>query len=309
MADLDPIWLLVAVIFLVALAVTIFVATIVYLQRNTSKKKEPPTRLAVSPPVMQTTPQPPSQAAVQAPSARPAPTESAKMVDVAPAVVSPAHPGEVMRVIRDQQTGRILVQVDGQQYAHIREIKDAQVGRRVLWAVADLLRFTGGMAANPQALQGIARPEETSVPQLQPQTQGQSASVQEQSLPVSTLPPERPMPQPMPRPTPDKAVPVADQPGRKSGVGGTMANFFRRGLQSAPTVQAPRSFIDQIEDILQKRIESLPTPPAYPVHVQTAEDGSLEIQVGNNHYGSPTDVPDPDIRKLIQDSVAEWEKR
>ena len=64
--------------------------------------------------------------------------------------------GEMMRVLRNPDTGRVLVEVEGRRYEHIREIEDAQVGRRVLWAIADLIRFTGGVATNPQAVRSAS---------------------------------------------------------------------------------------------------------------------------------------------------------
>ncbi len=204
----------------------------------------------------------------------------------------PAHPGEVMRVIRDRQTGRVLIQVDGQLYANIREIKDAQTGRRVLWAIADLLRFTGGMAANPQALQHIQKPQPAPV---EPPPQ----------RPAGETRPARPATKFTPPPAAKRASP--EPAGPKGGVGETITGFFQRGLGVKPTASAAPSFIDQIEAILQERIQNLDAPLGCEVHVQAGEEGVLEIQVGDDLYDSPPQVPDPEIRALIQAAVAEWE--
>ncbi len=215
-----------------------------------------------------------------------------------PAAVSeaPAHPGEVMRVIRDQETGRVLVQVGGKQYAHIREIHDAQVGRRVLWAIADLVRFTGGMATNPQAVRSVldAEPARADIPAREPRPVAASTP--------PNLPPVQPGAQPV------SSAPPLSTPRKRYN----MVDYFRQGFQRQETsgpVPGSTSFIDEIEEILQASLLSLPAPLPYEVHVLSGENGVLRIEVGNNSYSSPDEVPDPQIRQLIKSAVAEWEKR
>jgi pyruvate/2-oxoglutarate dehydrogenase complex dihydrolipoamide acyltransferase (E2) component len=223
-----------------------------------------------------------------------------------PAAVSeaPAHPGEVMRVIRDQETGRVLVQVGGKQYAHIREIHDAQVGRRVLWAIADLVRFTGGMATNPQAVRSVldAAPAQANAPAREPGPVAASAP------PVApTLPPTQPG-APVPRPQPASSAPPLPTPRKRY----SMVDYFRQGFQrqgSAEPAPSSTSFIDEIEEILQASLLALPASLPYEVHVLGGENGVLRIEVGNSTYNSPDEVPDPQIRQLIKSAVAEWEKR
>lgn len=293
--DFDPIWLLVAVGTLVAAAIGIFAFIIVYLRRTTAPKQDK--RAPRQEPQPAREPQP-----VREPVRAPAPDPA----DSTP-ISLPSSPGEVMRVIRDPEAGRIMVEIDGQRYTHIREIRDAQVGRRVLWAVADLLRFTGGMAANPQALKSIPPPEEAAMPQPATEIMAQSRQVEPppafERPPLSTPPPPAVLPSPAPASTP------VSEPVPGANVGQTLTSFFRRGFQPSTTTTQPSSFIDQIEAILQRRITDLPQPPPFGVHVQTAPDGTLEIKVDRRIYNSPADVPDPHIRQLIQDAVAEWERR
>jgi len=275
---------------LIAVGLVVFIVTAI--GRRQSKKEPIRPVQAVAP--------------VSAPTAPP--TSLADSTSSVELTLTPAHPGEVMRVIREPQTGRILVEVNGQRYGHIREIQDAQVGRRVLWAIADLLRFTGGMAANPQALKNIAPPEEATAPAApaQPVETATARPAQVQSHPqpegAPTAPPLAPSLTPPPTSMSQPASPSL------ANVGQTITTFFRRGLEPAPTFR-PMSFIDQIEAILQRRIEALPQPLPVEVHVQSAPDGSLQIEVGYRIYHSPAEVPDPQIRRLIQDAVAEWEKR
>ena len=283
MTETNPTLLLLAVVFLIVLAVVVFVATLAYLQRGQPNKKPRQTSMDVQPPLQ---PQP-----------EPLPQEP----EAAAEAEMPAHPGEVMRVVRDPRTAQILVEVDGQRYAHIREIKDAQVGRRVLWAIADLLRFTGGMAANPQAVRSISA--------------GSAAPAAPAAGPMPARAASGPGFEPAARPfasepsTVPATGPATDQPAQQAGVASTIAGFFRRGLQPPPAIQPVGSFVDEIEAVLQRTIRNRPTPLPCEVHVRTGQGGALQIEVGANAYQSPDQVPDPEIRELIKSAVAEWERR
>jgi len=342
MGETSPVWLLIGVIALILVAVAIFVGTLVYLQRAQSSKQAQ----EGSP---RPQPQPPEK-----PLADPL-AQAPLQVAAPPPAETPASPGEVMRVIRDERTGRVLVEVDGQRYTHIREISDAQVGRRVLWAIADLVRFTGGMATNPQAVRGaaqerneVASPERalptrevqagltlaSGTPEREVQPgEGRTREVEvaeREGAPTSAPPVAQPVApaesaatsRPTERvgrldgPAPANATQpwaasVTDTPATEAR-GPSILEFFRRGFQPAAVVgpaAQPGSFIDEIEAILQQHISSRGTPLPYDVHVKTGPHGALQIEVGPNVYGSPEQIPDPEVKELIKTAVAEWEKR
>lgn len=309
----NPVVILVAFIAMILIAVGLITFIVTAIGRRQSPK-EPNKPI---PAVTSATTSATTAATVPAATSTP-PTPAQTFQESTPYVepaFSPSSPGEVMRVIREPQTGRILVQVNGQNYAHIREIQDAQVGRQVLWAIADLIRFTGGMAANPQALKSVAPPDKSPASAAQPPSSGAEQTGRQPVTP--TAQPERVPTPPVTRPTmtpPPVTTPVyrpvtqPPEPPSISNLGQTVTTFFRRGLEPAQTVQVI-PFIAQIEAILQRRIEELPEPLPVEVHVQSAPDGSLQIEVGFQVYHSPAEVPDPKIRQLIQDAVAEWERR
>jgi len=222
-----------------------------------------------------------------------------------------------MRVIHDREMGRVLVEVDGQRYAHIREIRDAAVGRRVLWAISDLVRFTGGLATSPQAVQGaqIGPAADGSEKGATCRTETASgigtASETGTESGTRTFPDTQVAPPPFSasqRPS-ESALPGADSAAPQQGAG--LVGYLRRGFQAPPPAEplpSPTSWIGEIDDILQRTVRALPAPPSQPVRVTSAEDGMLQIIVGTRAYGSADEVPDPEIRALIQAAVAEWEK-
>jgi hypothetical protein len=315
-APTSSLLLLGIVIVLIFAAVGIFVATLVYIQRAQSKKGG------------EGEPEAPSSEPSTQLEAAPEGTPSADGTLSAPE--APARPGEVMRVIRDQETGRVLVEVGGKQYTHIREIQDAQVGRRVLWAIADLIRFTGGMAANPQAVRSLSQqdtsPEGPDAGEArgggtsrgEKDSASSSGSASGLSTPSSRAnPPLRGGTRPAtPRSAEERdwdrarTILSTSQESQSTSRSTSMVEFFRRGFQAAPPstpVPGPSSFIDEIEEILQGYIEQRLEPFPYPVHVQAGPAGRLQILVGTETYGSPEEVRDREVRELIEAAVKEWE--
>lgn len=299
-----PALLLAALVFLIVLAAAILIGTLLYIVRARNKARSE--RTHVAPPA----PPSPGMEQTEPPLSSDRETEPPE----SPAGPPPGQPGEVMRVIRDEQTGRILVDVQGQQYAHIREIADPQVGRRVLWAIADLLRFTGGMAANPQAVKNAAQhaAQEQGIP-IPPNAEP-AESKQAQTTTGTTAPPDLlksrpPTPLPSaPAPAPLQSIPSS---GARAGPRYSILAFFQRGLQPPASVpqSGASSLVDEIEDILQELIQQRAAPLSCEVHVSAGPQNQLQIEVGHRVYGSADKVPDPEVQALIRTAVAEWEKR
>jgi hypothetical protein len=313
MQVLPPWVFLGGVILLILLAIGIFIAIIVYFRQAQSDKQ------AATRALFQQQPQPPPSQPIAPQQETTAP---ATVAVPSPAVEAPASPGEVMRVIRDERTGRVLVQVEGKQYTHIHEITDARVGRRVLWAIADLVRFTGGMATNPQAVRSVApKPAAADLTQFSEPAATSGSVLDRLAQPSASTPgpapqmgetaPAAPAPATGPRARPSYRPSVPAMPEEKPRQGYSLVDYFRQGFErrgSAEPTPGPTSFIDEIEEILQLHISRLPSPLPVEVHVLTSEDGSLQIEVGLDVYDSADDVPDPQIRQLIQDAVSEWER-
>lgn len=212
---------------------------------------------------------------------------------------------EIMRVLRDTDTGAIIVEIEGSRYRRLMEIEDGRIGNMLLEAIADLITFTGGIV------------------------KGQWASAS--STPVVPTRVRFPQPQVV-EPAPPPQAATAEPPGSgeeeeaflsrlREGdfqIGKTSSEEARPSLMGFLRRRKPQeaaeptggggSFIDEIEAILQRMISTAPTPPSEAVHVGTGPDGGLQIQVGVRYFSSADEVPDPAIRNLIKTAVREWER-
>ncbi|MEJ2597569.1 MAG: hypothetical protein P8Z00_04510 [Anaerolineales bacterium] len=69
-----------------------------------------------------------------------------------------------------------------------------------------------------------------------------------------------------------------------------------------------KSIVAQVDEILQEKLEDTPLS-SRGILMKDSLDGGVLVQVGLQQYSSINDVPDPEIRQLLKESVEEWERR
>jgi len=71
--------------------------------------------------------------------------------------------------------------------------------------------------------------------------------------------------------------------------------------------EKPKSIVEQIDDILQKRLLNSPYSNRL-IRLVDAPGGGVEVLVDAKKYEGVGEVPDLEVRNFIQDCVKEWEK-
>lgn len=75
----------------------------------------------------------------------------------------------------------------------------------------------------------------------------------------------------------------------------------------APGLRSPTpTLAEQLDEILQDLLRQRPELPYRAVRFETLRDGTLGITVGSQRYHRPEDVPDPDLRALLQEAIRQW---
>jgi hypothetical protein len=211
----------------------------------------------------------------------------------------------VLRLLRDRVTGALIVEVEEKRYRKLSEIKDGRIGRQVLQTAADLVRFTEVL--QPRERPATRQPSPPAPPTLALKV----APFLEQEPPV----PRTPAPPSVER----EFLQSLSQQGqlrREEEVKPSLSpiEFFRRGFAARRAARlqggtsAPPSFVEEIEGILQRFVRTYPSFIGKEVHVGTGPGGGIRIQVENDFYDTPDDIPDPEIRGIIKAAIQEWEK-
>lgn len=229
------------------------------------------------------------------------------------AAAKPAEPVELLRLLRDPQSGQLLVEIAGRRYTKLADIADKQVGEYILKLVAHLLAFTNGMIAAEAGIKSLPAPKvgETPLPLVTPKP------VSPVPDPLTGLPPTPPSPSPAPVPIPSPEAQTAflASLSQQAKSAPPEPEPKRRGLfgRAKPSAQAEPllpvlNLAEQINTIAQARLLMSPLAATTKLEITSDPGGGILINVNGRFYASPDDIPDPQVKALIKDSIRQWEK-
>jgi hypothetical protein len=215
----------------------------------------------------------------------------------APAVARPElpessleqKPFEVFRVVRMGPMGKLMVEVGGQRYSTIVDIKDGAVGRRVLLAVQELGEFVGPHGA--WKLPAMHR-------------QGELAEYPAEREPELTVEQQEFLAQ-LEATSPDGAIEE-----RGAGVVEFLQQKSSPSAQKAGAASEPevKSFVDELEELLQVRMTGRPEMSGRSVHFRSTPEGELRIEVDGREYEAIEDIPDSEIVAELRATISDWEQ-
>lgn len=222
-------------------------------------------------------------------------------VNSAKAVSAPRKDEELIRLLRNRQTGRLIVEVAGEQYSKLAEISDQEIGQYVLEITAHLLAFTNGTVISRSGLKTYSVPQTNILPQP-------VASNRATDIAISSA---FPLP-PTSTPTDAEAALLSSL---KKNLSGAEAKPQKSGLfgvvnpVSQPSNLPVLNLADEINEIVQDRLRSSPLEKDNQISITSDPSGGIRIKVNNRHYRSPDEIPDLAVRDLIKSSIKEWERR
>jgi hypothetical protein len=66
--------------------------------------------------------------------------------------------------------------------------------------------------------------------------------------------------------------------------------------------------VEYINDLVQERLQARPHLAGRRICLTTEADGRLRIYVGQQAFEAVADIPEPEVRTLIEDAICEWER-
>ena len=222
----------------------------------------------------------------------------------------PLDAHEVLRVLRDRLTGRLIVEIAWRRYTQVGDIQDPNIQRGFLTTLQDLGSFAANASAPviapvPQApLPNIPAAPHTESPRVQDSVSGPATPPQSAA---DTTP--RPEPSaPSPAPISNLSQPRADEPLQLPSM-----NIFKqaqvlRERSKQPPPPPPKSITEQIDEILQEKIASTPHRQRG-LHVSAGPQGHALFQLDGKAYEGVDDLPDAEARAIVRAAIAEWERR
>jgi hypothetical protein len=235
----------------------------------------------------------------------PTPVNEPVKPPVSPAL--PAEPVELLRLLRDSQSGHLIVEIAGRRYSKLAEIADKEIGQYILQLAAHLLAFTNGIIATEAGLKPLPAPKvgETPTPLALP------TPVEPRTAP----PPIQPVAAaPVPQAPPEveaaflatlRAQPIVSEPPKQQRRG-----FFGRSAKPTEVepLLPPLNLAGQINEIAQARLRYSPLAGTIRLEITSDSGGGIWINVNGAMYHGPDDIPQPEVKELIKASIKEWER-
>ncbi len=216
---------------------------------------------------------------------RTTPQPAAPAVVLQPASTSESGAALLMQVWQDRE-GYLMVEIEGQRYRRLFDVRDGEVGRRLLETINRLVAFSKGresrIAAAPPP-QTIALPPTTAAPAGGAEGEGPPQMLLEQ---LHQQDDDRP---------------------RKSRISIDPRPFHRRS--EAKQVGITLNLADEIERLLQIRVKASPELSERYIHVASAPDGGLRFEVDGVPYNAIDAIPEPQVQALIRGAISDWDAR
>jgi len=186
---------------------------------------------------------------------------------------------EVLRVLRDNLTGRLMLEIAGKRYASLSEVGDGDMRQALMTTLHDLETFAGG-ALELAPAQRLAEPS-TGTAALQVAAAQAALAGGEKTAEYRPLPP--------PTMNPFKQMAV-----------------LREMAKNPPP--PPKTITEQIDDVLQARI--IGTPMIHrALHVRPGPRGDAIFEADGQSYASVDELPDVEVRDVFRAAIVEWESK
>ena len=184
---------------------------------------------------------------------------------------------EVLRVLRDNLTGRLMLEIAGKRFASLNDENDDDVRQAVMTTLHDLEAFAGGTPS----VAAMARPAEALATR--------QALATRAAKPAADQAPAEYKPLPAPSMNPFKQMAV-----------------LREIAKNPPP--ALKSITEQIDDVLQARI--IGTPLIHRgLHVKPGPRGDAIFEADGQSYSAVDELPDGEVRDVIRAAIADWESK
>ena len=202
--------------------------------------------------------------------------------------------GLVLALFRDEPGSPLQVEIGGARYRRLAEIEDPQLKRQVVEAAMDLIRFTGALGAESLA--------PAPVDKTYSWREDLRKEIRAQPAPAPARPPTGEVEEQFlnllseigPPPSPEKP---------------NLTTAIQQRLSPKVTrLEQPRSFVDDIEEIVQRRVPLIPALAGRDLHVRLGSDGTVHFLFDGQDYESPDDIPNLTARQLVKDAIQEWDE-
>lgn len=219
--------------------------------------------------------------------------------------------GQILSLVRDERGGPLQVEIKGRRYRHMDEIEDKQLRRQVVNAAMELIWFTGALGGDDLA----PKPMEETQSWREDLRHGSKSELERiRATPAAghgtqaTPPGGRPA---FGQEADERQAAVLADLGQASPPlerPNLVSALQRRWTPKLPEWEEPHTFVDQIDDIVQRRIQLIPALANRELHVRPGGDAGVRFVFEGQEYESLDDLPNLTARQVVKDAIQEWDE-
>jgi hypothetical protein len=217
--------------------------------------------------------------------------------------------GQILSLVRDKAGAPLQVEVAGTKYASFHDIEHPQVKRQVVAAAMELIQFTRVLSIGETQPASMDKTEswredlrDESAAELASLRKPPSADEERESAPQLVIADPEQVEKRFLNLLADMGQTAPpDKPS-------LIKSVQQQLTPKRPDYEQPRSFVDDIEDIIQRRIRLIPALVGRDIHVKSGPGGSVHFVFEGQEYENLEQVPNMTARQLIQDSIQEWDE-
>ena len=208
-----------------------------------------------------------------------------------------------LSLVRDTAGAPLQVEIGGVRYRTMAEVADVESKRQIVVAAMELVRFTGVLGREVQEpvpmdktyrwREDLRQESQEELKQIRSSTDDQpdvAAPVNKSAIEAQFLSMLAEMGQASP----------PDKPG--------LVRSIQQSLKPKGIEERPRTFVDTIEEILQRRVQMIPAFRDRELHMRADPTGAVRFQFDGQEYQDADDIPNLTARQLIADAIKEWEE-
>ena len=199
---------------------------------------------------------------------------------------------EVLHIWRSRRTGRLVLEVGGKVYPAASELSVERRTRMV--QLSDELRSWLGASSleqGPAEIPPGTKPDELPAVTPKPLSESPPVSITDKASTIETI-----------------GAPASSQKMKPLSLNPIEVLTRAVSTDVPKESSAPKSIALQIDEILQERLVESPLKERA-IRLMELPGKGLVVMVGMEQYEGVQEIPDPDVRDLIRECVAEWERR
>jgi hypothetical protein len=212
----------------------------------------------------------------------------------------------VLSLVREELTGRLQVEIGGARYRRLSDVEDPEVKRKIVAMAMEMIQFTGVLDV------GALEPASIEKTQTWREDLREDSHVElDRARSISSAPGSRLQPPPAPQEVEARFLSLLEEMGQAPAQPDrpNIVDSIQHRLQPKPIEPGrARTFVDDIDAILQRRVQLIPALAGRELHVRPGTGGKVSFSFEGKEYENVDDVPNLTARQLIKDAIQEWDE-